>query len=159
MNFGESNKLKLVFPNVIKIKRPEIKIYNTELDPFWVTGFITGEGSFYISINKTTHKMRPVFSIGLNVGDKFLLEKMNRFFNNIGSIYTTSSNNSAEIKIFKLVNISNLINPLESYPLQGFKLYNFKLWCEIIELLKIENLTHEILDKINNLKNKLNKWD
>jgi hypothetical protein len=70
--------------------------------------------------------MRPVFSIGLNERDKFLLIKINNFFKEIGSIYTTS-NNSAEIKIFKLDNINSLINHFKDYPLQGFKFHNFTI--------------------------------
>jgi len=103
--------------------------------------------------------MRPVFSIGLNERDKFLLIKINKFFKEIGSINTSSSNNSAEIKIFKLGNINSLINHFKDYPLQGFKLHNFTIWCEIVKLLENKQLTFEALEKINSLKNKLNKWD
>jgi len=48
MNFGQSKILKLSFPNITKIERPAVVIQDTELNPFWVTGFISGEGSFYI---------------------------------------------------------------------------------------------------------------
>ena len=50
MNFGESDKLKLLFPNVTPIERPSVLVNNTPLNPFWVTGFIEAEGSFYISL-------------------------------------------------------------------------------------------------------------
>lgn len=74
-----SNILKLLFPNSANIKRPVVEIRETKLNPFWVTGFIAGEGSFYINTNKITKKMRPVFSMGLNERDKFLLLKINDF--------------------------------------------------------------------------------
>lgn len=80
MNFGESDKLKLLFPNIISIKRPLVEMSNVKLNPFWVTGFIEGEGSFHINTNKNTHKMRPVFSMGLNQRDKPLLVRINNFF-------------------------------------------------------------------------------
>ena len=54
MNFGKSSKLKLSFPNVILMKRPLVKINDIPLNPFWVTGFVEAEGSFYIN-----NKMRP----------------------------------------------------------------------------------------------------
>lgn len=56
MNFGESDKLKLLFPNIISIKRPRplVEMSNVKLNPFWVTGFIEGvrSGSFHINTNK-----------------------------------------------------------------------------------------------------------
>jgi len=40
-------------------------------------------------------QMRPVFSMGLNQRDKPLLVRINNFFNEIGSVYTSDSNNSS----------------------------------------------------------------
>lgn len=80
MNFGESDKLKILFPNVKLAKKPKLELSNIELNSFWVTGFIEGEGSFHINTNKTTNKMRPVFSIGLNNKDESLLIIINKFF-------------------------------------------------------------------------------
>ena len=57
------------------MKRPLVKINDIPLNPFWVTGFVEGEGSFYIN-----NKMRPGVSIGLNDREKFLLIKINKFF-------------------------------------------------------------------------------
>lgn len=103
--------------------------------------------------------MRPVFSIGLNNKDQSLLIRINKFFQEIGSIYRTDTNNSVELKVYKLGNFNSLINHFTIYPLQGFKLYNFNIWYNIIKLLENKELTPEIFDKINDLKNKLNKWN
>jgi len=40
MNFGESDKLNLLFPNIIYMKRPLVEMSNVKLNPFWVTGFL-----------------------------------------------------------------------------------------------------------------------
>lgn len=40
MNFGESDKLKILFPNVKLAKKPKLELSNIELNSFWVTGFI-----------------------------------------------------------------------------------------------------------------------
>lgn len=53
------------------------------------------EGSFYVIENKNTLVIRPWLSVGMNIREKFLLIKLNEFFYNIGSVYETSSNNSA----------------------------------------------------------------
>ena len=158
MNFGESERLKLLFPNIVSMEKPTLEMYNSILNPYWVTGFIEGEGSFHIN-TKNTYEMRPVFSIGLNQRDKFLLIKINNFFKEIGSVYMSSTNNSAELKVYKLYNFASFIDHFNNYPLIGFKLYNFTIWCEIVKLLENKELTPEILDKINDLKNKLNKWN
>ena len=73
MNFGKSAKLALSFPNIIPIEKPLININDIPLNPFWVTGFVEADGSFYINIDKKTNKMRPGASIGLNEREKFLL--------------------------------------------------------------------------------------
>lgn len=103
--------------------------------------------------------MRPWVSIGLNDREKYLLIKINEFFEGIGSVYETPKHNFAEWKVFKLANFNSLMVHFNNYPLQGFKAYNYSIWCEILKLLENkEQLTPEILDKIEDLKNKLNKW-
>lgn len=47
----------------------------------------------------------------------------------------------------------------KDYLLEGFKLYNFTIWCEIVKLLENKELSPEALDKLNSLKDKLNKWN
>lgn len=158
INFGESDKLKLSFPNIIPALKPVMLITDAPLNPFWVSGFVEAEGSFYISTNSKTNKMRPWASVGLNNRDKFLLIKINNFFGEIGSIYETSTNNLAEWKVFKLANFNLLIEHFNKYPLKGFKSYNFSIWCEIVKLFENNELTPEIMIKIIELKNKLNKW-
>lgn len=69
------------------------------------------------------------------------------------------SNNSAELKIFKLANLKCLMKHFKDYPLEGFKLYNFTIWCEIVKLLENKELSPEAPDKLNSLKDKLNKWN
>jgi hypothetical protein len=34
INFGESDKLKLLFPNIISMKRPIVEMSNVKLNPF-----------------------------------------------------------------------------------------------------------------------------
>jgi len=34
MNFGESDKLNLLFPNIIYMKRPLVEMSNVKLNPF-----------------------------------------------------------------------------------------------------------------------------
>ena len=79
--------------------------------------------------------MRPAVSIGLNDREKFLLIKLNKFFEEIGSVYETPNHNFAEWKVFKLTSFNSLITHFNNYPLKGFKFYNFSIWYEIVKLL------------------------
>lgn len=85
MNRGQSEKLKLSFPNITITNKPVVEINDQslahKLNPFW----ITGEGSFYINFYKNTKKMWPVFSIGLNERDRFILIRINNFFFRTGT--------------------------------------------------------------------------
>lgn len=47
LNLGLSEKLKEAFPNIIPVNRPEY-IFKGIPDPYWVSGFINGDGSFYL---------------------------------------------------------------------------------------------------------------
>lgn len=128
--------LNYIFPNAAKFDRPLIEV-NIELlvqrlNPFWITGFIAAEGSFHITFPKKAKQIRARFSIGLNQRDKFILLKINNFFPVIGSVYVTPSNNSAELKIFKSSNFYILINHFKVYYLQGFKLYNYTVWRDLV---------------------------
>ena len=55
LNLGLSETLKQAFPNIIKIKRPVYKFTDIP-NPFWVAGFISGDGSFNISIRSRLRK-------------------------------------------------------------------------------------------------------
>lgn len=50
INFGESKNLKESFPNATPKNRSLIDCSITSLNPFWVTGFIEAEGSFFVTL-------------------------------------------------------------------------------------------------------------
>ena len=70
------------------------------MHPFYVTGFVDGEGSFSILVlkretYKTGWNIIPVFTINLNSRDTALLEKIQSFFGGIGKITIREKDNSA----------------------------------------------------------------
>lgn len=56
LNFGLSEKLMKAFPNIIPISRPEF-IFRGIPNPFWVSGFVSGDGSFYLIAKKIKSKL------------------------------------------------------------------------------------------------------
>ena len=51
INLGLSDKLNKFFPNVIAFKRPQY-VFKGIPDPFWVAGFTSGDGSFYLHVSE-----------------------------------------------------------------------------------------------------------
>ena len=66
---------------------------NLVINPLWLTGFIDGEGSFFISIYKNTNKVgwavKPEFQIRLHIKDKDLLEEIKNYFQ-VGNLFIGS---------------------------------------------------------------------
>ena len=53
------------------------------INPLWLTGFLNGEGCFFISIYKNKNKIswaiKPEFQFGLHIKDKVLLEEIKNY--------------------------------------------------------------------------------
>ena len=62
------------------------------MNPYWVAGFVSGDGSFSVTVgkdarNNTGFRVDPRFSVGLNSRDANLIENLAKFFN-CGVIFT-----------------------------------------------------------------------
>lgn len=163
LNLGISDKLKEVFTDIIPVDRVDTVFLSENLDPNWVAGFISGDGSFNIktsnsSTSKLGTRIQLRFSICLNIREKQLIEGLNKFFKlNNKCIYYTD--NSVALQLVKFSDIKNIIIPFfEKYLIQGIKqldFNDFKTAANIME--KNEHLTQVGLDKILNIKINMNK--
>lgn len=160
LNKGLPESLKISFKDVKPLNRPEYKSSNTRLDPDWVSGFSFSEGdsSFLVSISDKTNQVRVIYSLGLNDRDLPLILKLQEFFGGIGKI--ASYDNVVQYRISDLNDIRKVLIPhFDTYNLKGNKLYNYLIWKEIINLMENKShLTSEGLEKIYNLRHKLNLW-
>ena len=92
------------------------------MDPNWLTGFVDGEGSFIISIQKnlnyrTGWSVHISFSISLHKKDQPILELLKAYFGGIGKIYKQGKD-SIQYQVFSQQDLTNIIIPhFDKYPL------------------------------------------
>lgn len=145
-------------------------------DPMWVSGFTSGDGSFYIKYFKTGNNtsLGLVFSITLAIKDKDLLISLFSYFNsyfkdisflnygdrtNRGIFYT---NKTVTLKIASLSNISNIIIPFFiKNPVLGVKHLDFLDFKKVSDILiskahlKPESRLR-VLEEIKNIQDNMN---
>jgi len=132
----------------------------SRMNPWFLTGFLDGESSFYIIVQKsnsvkTGWSVRAVFEIHLHLKDKPLLEEIQTTLGGVGKI--TITDNKVSLKIYYR-DLAILLDHLSNYPLITKKQADFKLFKEALDLMsRQEHLTPEGLLKIVNIKASMNK--
>jgi len=127
-----------------------------------LTGFTDAEGSFSIIIDKNNKRtlgwrIQPKVQIGVDKRDLSIVLKIQQFLGGIGSIYSYSNQSKVNYSIDSIKDLIILINHFDKYPLLTQKLADFKLFKQIIELIKKKNhLTKEGLHQIINIKASMN---
>ena len=95
LNRGFSDKLKEAFPNIIPVQRPLVKL-PTNIDPYWLAGFVSGEGCFFINLCKASTKLGfsayLVFQITQHSRDVELMKNLVSFFNCGRYVFRTNKN-------------------------------------------------------------------
>ena len=67
MNKGLSEELQLVFPQITPVNRPLLLDKDVK-DPYWLTGFTSGEGCFFVYIrNSSTTKLGKSISLKFHI--------------------------------------------------------------------------------------------
>jgi cytochrome c oxidase subunit 3 len=160
MNNGLSSKLKKAFPEITLIKRPIIDSHEIR-NPLWLTGFVDGEGCFYIKLKKpliSKTQIFLVFSISQHVRDLLLFESIIKYLNCgvIEQVYTRPD--SITLVVYNFNDIIDkilpffVINPLLSEKSLDFISFNK------VAMLKKEKfyLTEEDLIMIKEIKSGMN---
>lgn len=131
------------------------------LNPYYITGFVDGEGCFTTSIFKdsrmlTGWQIKPIFKIYLHNRDKKLLEAIQRTFG-VGKIYKHGKN-SLEFRVSSLKNLKIILDHFDKYPLITKKWADYILFKESVNLIeKKEHLTQIGLLKLVGIKSILNR--
>lgn len=112
-----------------------------KLNPYYVTGLVEGEGSFYVGIlprllEHVKREVRPSFSLSQNKENKEIIFLLKEFFD-CGSIRPSRKDNTLKYEVRSLEDLSERVVPhFEKYPLRGQKRKDFKVFKEIIGLMK-----------------------
>lgn len=163
MNNGLSDKLKLAFPKFKPVARPII-INDGVFDPYWLVGFVDGEGSFYVNTKKSNSKLGfqviLVFSIyQLNHSrDTLLLQNFINFLD-CGSVEIPSTKpDLGKFVVYKFSDQTDKIIPFfKKYSLRTVKLLNFNDFIKVSDLMKENShLTKEGIEKISLIKKGMN---
>jgi hypothetical protein len=162
LNKGLPSELKSAFPNIVLVVRPEYK-FNGIPNPFWISGFVSGDSTFSVSIEKSTNKLgkrvRLIFGTCLHIRDKDLLIGMANYFknlninllnNNKAPSAVHSSNSTSLLQIKNNFDIENKVIPFfNQYLILGVKRLDFEDFKTVAELIKNkEHLNAEGLSKI-----------
>ncbi len=132
------------------------------LNPYWVTGFIDGEGSFIVILEenlkyKLDWRVGAIFSINIHKKDRAILELIKSFFGGIGKI-SNHSENSLQYRVVSNNDLISVIIPhFDKFPLITHKRADFELWKMVVEMMsRKEHLTFEGLQQIVNFKASIN---
>lgn len=181
LNLGLSNKLQSLFPNVIPVAKPNY-IFKGIPYPNWLSGFVSGDGSFYVATYfSKSYKLGKTIILGFEIGlnqretevvkgiKKYLLESGETELTsdlvdpNLNSKYINFKNktNAVHLQIRSLKILTQTIIPFfDQYPIIGQRANDFIFFKQIAELVKNkEHLTEVGFNKILELKSKMNLYD
>lgn len=138
------------------MERPKVLNSMKYLSPEWIAGFCTGESCFSIFIIGKYVSVR--FSVSQDLRDVFLLENIGIYLS-CGIVNKYKNREVCELVVSKLDDIVTRIIPFfEKYSIRGSKYLNYLYFKQAAFIIKNkEHLTKEGLDKIIQLKTKLNK--
>jgi hypothetical protein len=152
LNLGLSVKLKEAFPSVSEVNKVEYK-FNGIPNPFWISGFTSGEGSFQVLARNSNNEFFARFSIHLHIRDLEVLKAISTYFNQLREgagatpaklssiekkVYLTEK--SAQLQISKFSDINNIIIPFfNKHPILGMKSLDFIDFKKVCDILKTKD--------------------
>ncbi len=131
--------------------------------PKGVTGFIDGEGTFYVGITpksdmSTGYQISLEFTITQHVRDITLMNKLPLFFG-CGYVVLNKGKSTCQFRIRNINELEVSLFPLlETYPLQTQKALDAVAFREVHAIVKAgKHLTDKGLNKIRELKAPMNR--
>ncbi len=143
------------------IKNLDVEVTSCALHPWFITGFVDGEGSFMIRVRKNSKyrlgfTVEAVFSVTLHKKDIMILQEIQTYFG-IGYV-RKDVNNNVKFRVESVRDIVNKIIPhFDKYPLITQKLADYLLFKDVVNMMiNKEHLTKKGLNKIVSIKAVIN---
>lgn len=141
----------------------EYNLLTENLNPWWISGFTTGEGSFtYFTRNrkKANNEIVKDYTLAYEVGQRsdslYTLELIAKSLG-CGKVYSETRGVSKYRLVPKDQILSILVPFLKKYPLQGNKNLQYKLWIQIVEILQTTGRSEERDLRVEKLIKKLSE--
>jgi hypothetical protein len=157
MNLGLSDKLKAAFPNIVPKDRPAVKDKIIQ-NPYWIAGFTSAEGCFYISLVKSKSHLTGIqvlltFILTQHCRDKELMKKLISYFE-CGRYSLRKNKLAGDIEVTKFSDLTEKIIPFFlKYSIEGEKSQDFLDFCSAAELIKNKaHLKKEGIEDIRKIK-------
>lgn len=160
MNLSLSDELKAAFPNTsngFQIKRPLV-LDKTVTDPYGLSGFISGEGCFYVGLAKSaTNKLQEGVQLEMQITqhsrDELLIRSLRNFFG-CGTVSAKRGTNVYRYRVSKFLDLTDKVIPfLNKYPILGVKSRDYDDFCHVVSIMKLkQHLTREGLEQIRDIK-------
>ena len=115
----------------------------TVLNPWYVTGFVDGEGAFTFS--RSGRQLALYFAIKLTGAERELLERIREFFGGIGSIYDVGAREAPTprsgytkaavyYRVCRREDLERVVEHFDRYPLRGTKRASYAIWRQMVLL-------------------------
>lgn len=118
-----------------------------------MVGFISGEGCFYVKINKskslkTGFQVALVFILTQHTRDTILLDSIKNYLD-CGVCSVNSDGSASYLTVKRIIDITEKIIPFfQKYPIQGEKSKDFNDFCLVAELMKNKARAPQGLNKV-----------
>lgn len=137
------------------------KPFHLKLEPWQITGFTDGEGSFICSLlntGKGNTRVKLEFKIAQKSHSEGVLSEIQNYFGCGSVVIDNRKTNTKKYHVTSITHIINIIIPhFEKFPCITSKNLKFKDWKEIALLLeKKEHLNNKGLKKIESIVSKMN---
>ncbi|MBI1973309.1 LAGLIDADG family homing endonuclease [Candidatus Micrarchaeota archaeon] len=130
------------------------------LNAEWITGFVDGEGCFYVGINRVEKarlgwQVLPEFRVVQHKRDEQILERMCSYFG-FGSVEVNHGDRK-EFRVRGLDNLNKLVEFFTEHPLHTKKRMDFKLFSQVIDKInRKEHLTKDGMKEIAEIASRMN---
>ena len=154
LNHGLSKELRAVFHKVEPVLRP-LAIDQVIPNSDWMAGFVSGDGSFYLTIRKSDelkvgYRAEIGFQITQHSRDQVFMESFIPYFN-CGKLKKDARH---LVLYFTVSNFTHLIEKIVSFfqehKILGVKSLDFEDWCKAAEIIKTKS--HLTMVGINELR-------